>query len=233
MAKISVQLVKDINDKHLKVLNKLIKKKFPADIKTDRQKQEYVVSNVLRKYKTLTSDLVDDIGKLKNKPIRRNDIIEKIRKKDTHNRYVRAKIMQQDLGKMYTFGYIPKNRATMPYYDITPLVIPIELYSNGFAGINLHYIKPVLRLFILENFHNFTTGKGDSIRFKLSWQRLMSSKLLKVSAAAYKRYLYSHVATKIIEIPEIDWYILPLLPSTKFIGETEKRVYIDTFNKSK
>jgi len=46
------------------------------------------------------------------------------------------------LGKMYFFVYNPKHKITLPYYDMFPLVLPIERYSNGFLGINFHFLAP-------------------------------------------------------------------------------------------
>ena len=50
-------------------------------------------------------------------------------------------------GRMSMFIYDPKLKDKLPYYDTFPLVLPIETYSNGFLGINLHYLSvPMLSL---------------------------------------------------------------------------------------
>ena len=61
------------------------------------------------------------------------------------------------IGGMYLFSYNPKTKAKLPYYDRFPLAIPIEPYSNGFLGLNLHYLKPQYRVVILKALTNVTS----------------------------------------------------------------------------
>ena len=56
------------------------------------------------------------------------------------------------LGCMYFYFYDPKLKDSLPYYDRFPLVIPIERYSDGFLGLNLHYIHPKQRMILLDKF---------------------------------------------------------------------------------
>jgi hypothetical protein len=55
------------------------------------------------------------------------------------------------IGRMYFYFYDPKTKDSLPYYDRFPLVIPIERYSDGFLGLNLHYIHPKQRIIFLIN----------------------------------------------------------------------------------
>ena len=43
------------------------------------------------------------------------------------------------VGKLNMFIYRPKLFKKFPYYDIFPLVLPLEFYTDGFLGINFHY----------------------------------------------------------------------------------------------
>ena len=54
------------------------------------------------------------------------------------------------IGRLNLFGYNPKGRATLPYYDIFPLVLPLEPIPAGFMGMNFHYLPPLLRFRLLE-----------------------------------------------------------------------------------
>ena len=49
------------------------------------------------------------------------------------------------VGRLNLFGYNPKLRAKLPYYDIFPLVLPLEPIKGGFMGMNFHYLPPLLR----------------------------------------------------------------------------------------
>ena len=66
------------------------------------------------------------------------------------------------MGKMYMFFYDPKHKATLPYYDRFPLVIPIERYPDGFLGLNMHYLAPKLRLSLLEGLMKITNNWAKS-----------------------------------------------------------------------
>ena len=57
-------------------------------------------------------------------------------------------------GFMYLFGYNPKFRNELPYYDIYPLVLPFRKTNEGFIGINLHYMPYPLRLRVLDTLKN-------------------------------------------------------------------------------
>ena len=61
-------------------------------------------------------------------------------------------------GKLNMFFYDPKYKETLPYYDTFPLVLPIEKYSNGFLGLNLHYLPIPLRIRLLDRLAGFSEG---------------------------------------------------------------------------
>ena len=43
-----------------------------------------------------------------------------------------------------------KLKNKLPYYDRFPLTLPIEQYSDGFLGINLHYLSILMRIRLLD-----------------------------------------------------------------------------------
>ena len=71
------------------------------------------------------------------------------------------------IGKMYFYFYDPKTKDSMPYYDRFPLVIPIERYSDGFLGLNLHYIHPRQRIILLDKLSETATNKRFDEKTKL------------------------------------------------------------------
>ena len=48
-------------------------------------------------------------------------------------------------GMMLMFGYDPKWKKILPFYDKYPLCIIISPAPKGFMGLNLHYLPPELR----------------------------------------------------------------------------------------
>ena len=64
------------------------------------------------------------------------------------------------------FFYDPKIKRKLPYYDRFPLVLPIETYSNGFLGINFHYLSIPMRIRLLDRIMKFSNNdKFDDTTF--------------------------------------------------------------------
>ena len=53
-------------------------------------------------------------------------------------------------GRMCMFFYDPKTRQKLPFYDIFPLVLPVDTFRGGFVGLNFHYLPYGLRYKLLE-----------------------------------------------------------------------------------
>ena len=53
------------------------------------------------------------------------------------------------------FVYGPKHAKKLPYYDTFPLVLPLERYSDGFLGMNFHYLPIPLRMRLLDRMFDF------------------------------------------------------------------------------
>ena len=58
--------------------------------------------------------------------------------------------MRPKYGVMNLFGYDPKHKATLPYYDRFPLIFPIEPAKGGFYGCNFHYLPYGTRVAFLR-----------------------------------------------------------------------------------
>ena len=65
----------------------------------------------------------------------------------------------QVLGKMYFFTYNPKWKKELPWYDTFPLVFPIKTYSDGFLGLNFHYLSPKERAVLMDQLKSFASNK--------------------------------------------------------------------------
>jgi hypothetical protein len=123
------------------------------------------------------------------------------------------------IGKMYFFVYDPKHKDTLPMYDRFPLVFPIEPYGNGFLGLNLHYLSPSERAWLLSKLKEFRTSTKltPNTRLRLSYDLLSSTKKLASTARpCIKRYLFSHVRSKFIEMTAEEWDNAINLPVAQF-----------------
>jgi hypothetical protein len=52
----------------------------------------------------------------------------------------------------------PSSRRQLPYWDRLPLIFPIEIYPDGFLGINLHYLPPMYRAKLMDALYGILTG---------------------------------------------------------------------------
>lgn len=139
------------------------------------------------------------------------------------------------IGKMYFYYYNPKTKETLPFYDRFPLVMPIELYSDGsWLGLNLHYISPELRLSLLDKLSEYKTNtKYDATtKLRLSYQLLQGAKRFRLAKPCLKRYLPGHVQSKFLEIPADEWDIACVLPSEFFMKTSKQQVWTDSKVKS-
>lgn len=123
------------------------------------------------------------------------------------------------VGRMYFFHYDPKYKDTLPVYDIFPLVLPMETYQNGFLGLNLHYLDPYNRLYLLDMLHDFITNTkyDDSTRFKLAYSALASAKRFKFIEPCIKKYLFEHIMSSMIYIEPDSWETAIFLPTEKMV----------------
>lgn len=113
------------------------------------------------------------------------------------------------VGNMYFFKYHPKLDEILPLYDKYPLTLILERKSDGFIGLNLHYLSSGQRGTLLGIFDKYkskygmitgVTSKGGSS----NWDNLMKSVsgtgLESLPRQCIKRYLFSHCQSRFIEI---------------------------------
>ena len=134
------------------------------------------------------------------------------------------------MGRMYFYFYDPKLKDSLPYYDRFPLVIPIERYSDGFLGLNLHYIHPKQRIILLDKLSDTVTNKkfDEKTKLRLSYQYLASATTAFEAMPCIKRYLFSHLTSRFLEIPADEWDIAALLPVEQFEKASTSKVYAES-----
>lgn len=130
------------------------------------------------------------------------------------------------LGSMYFFVYNPKLKDDLPFYDIFPLVIPIEYTADGFLGLNLHYLAPNTRARLLDSLSNLSYNRyNDRTRLLASYQVLNRISKTEAFRPCLKRYLTQHIRSKFLYIDDSEWDIAIFLPVESFIGASRQNVY--------
>lgn len=173
-------------------------------------------SNFLDQIKDLTQNLM---GSTKEATQWYKDKITDLRKGkdpeyDRDQNLLFKKTSMPEIGSMFLFAYDPKTKATLPFYDMYPLVIPIEFDNNGFLGLNLHYLPPNARV----TFLNSLTTVSNNDKYDKTTKLNLSYKILKNYSrfggyeVCVKRYLYGHVRSSFHSINPADWKKVVMLP---------------------
>ena len=136
------------------------------------------------------------------------------------------------LGKMYFFVYNPKHKMTLPYYDMFPLVLPVERYSDGFLGINFHYLAPKDRAHLLDEIKIFVNDKtlSEKTRIMLTYDMLRGFTKFKRAKPCLKRYITMYMKTQFIPILPDEWGPAIFLPVENFKKMSKKAVWIESKN---
>jgi hypothetical protein len=113
---------------------------------------------------------------------------------------------------MNLFGYDPKHKDRLPYYDTFPLILPLEPAKGGFIGLNFHYLPPLARVAFLRSLASTTTDKrfDKKTRYNINWR---NNSYMKKTA---KRYLFSQVRTSFLNITADEMAIAIFLPVARF-----------------
>jgi hypothetical protein len=136
-----------------------------------------------------------------------------------------AKRTRIEIGSMYMFLYDPKTKEELPYYDTFPLILPIEMYKDGFLALNLHYLPPTARAKFLDRLNDFRTGRNERQRFLLSYRLLKAAARYKPFERCLKRYLAKQVRSNLLLVEPKDWEVVIYLPTESFQKATAKDVW--------
>jgi len=147
---------------------------------------------------------------------------------------VKTQLTRNDIGKMYLFFYDPKGKATLPYYDIFPMVFPIGFQEGGFLGINLHYLPHYLRARLMDAL--YTTANNDkydeTTKLKISYDMLNGASKFGPFSACVKRYLWDHVqGGKYLYVEPSNWDTALMLPLERFQKAPNYKVFGDSIAK--
>ena len=105
-------------------------------------------------------------------------------------------------GHMYIFEYKAKTAARLPYYDEFPLVYVIKATRNEFWGLNLHYMTPKKRAWVVKR---LMEGRIDAPR------------------NCFHKYITSHVDGFLLDLATPEWATAMLLPIETFVKNTRGR----------
>lgn len=143
---------------------------------------------------------------------------------------LQRRINRYSIGRMYMFLYDAKTKDQLPYWDMFPLVFPIELYDDGFLGINLHYISPFLRAKLMDALYTTLNNNrfDDRTKLKISYRILKSASKFRWFEPCVKRYLFSHCKSRFFYVAPNEWDMALMLPTERFQKASKQKVFRDS-----
>jgi hypothetical protein len=141
------------------------------------------------------------------------------------------------IGSLFLYNYSPKLKKTLPYYDTFPIVFPFKILSDGFLGLNLHYLPYPYRAVLMDGLYQFANSTDmdkDTTRLaKISYSILKSKSSLKPYLPCIKRYLNPHIKSKMALIPPSEWELALFLPLQRFQKQSDATVWKESVSKIK
>lgn len=130
-------------------------------------------------------------------------------------------------GQIYFWRYDPKWKDTLPYYDTAPLVIILDIYEDGFLGLNTHYLRYDLRIKLIELLMATITAKkwDHKTQMRINYGILKSFSKYDFAKPALKRYLFSHMRSKIVRIQPENYVNVAYLPIERFVKASKQTVW--------
>jgi hypothetical protein len=137
------------------------------------------------------------------------------------------------IGSIVLFFYDPKHKVTLPYYDRFPMSILISPTKDGFAGLNMHYLDPILRARLFDALLNTRTTKKytEHTRLAVTYDMLKSTQTYGPFKPCYKQYLTGHIQSSIVIIPPEQWKRVLFLPLQQFEKATTQEVWAESRKK--
>lgn len=133
-------------------------------------------------------------------------------------------------GEMYLFQYDAKLQDTLPYWDMYPLVFPFRKLSDGFIGLNMHYLPYRMRIVLLDRLMDFKTNNmmNENTRLKYSWQTIGQLSRFNVAKPCVHRYLINHVRSPFKRVDASDWVTALMLPVERFVGAPRTQIWTES-----
>jgi hypothetical protein len=141
-----------------------------------------------------------------------------------------AFISKTEIGQMFMFWYDAKLKDELPFWDRLPLIFPIEIYKDGFLGINLHYLPLNLRAKLMDALYTAMNNQrlDRTTKLLISYRILKQASKYRYFRPCIKRYLSSHVQSRFIRIEPTEWDMALMLPTERFVKARKQRVWQDS-----
>ena len=130
-------------------------------------------------------------------------------------------------GRLNMYFYDPKTKKKLPYYDIFPLVLPVDTFKGGFVGLNFHYLPYIMRFRLLQEIQRYASNTqfDKTTRINATYNTLKNIPMIKPTI---KKYLWRHVRSNFLRIDADEMAIAVYLPVQQFRKATPQKVWADS-----
>jgi hypothetical protein len=110
------------------------------------------------------------------------------------------------------------------------MVLVLEQYSDGFLGLNLHYLPVKFRVAFMSKLMKFAqlNSQDEIKRMRISYDILNATKRYSEFKPCIKRYLHTHLRSKLLMIKPDEWDTAIMLPLQQFRNVNAQRVWKDS-----
>lgn len=130
-------------------------------------------------------------------------------------------------GRFFMFFYDAKGKKTLPFYDQFPLIIMVGPAKDGFYGLNLHYLSPRYRAIFFDRLIEYLddSKRDEQTRLRFTYDMLRSTSKMRLFEPCFKKYLYSQVQSKVVQVLPNEWEIALFLPTDSFVGQDRSKIW--------
>jgi hypothetical protein len=190
-------------------------------------------------YKYLMTTLLKKIAKLVPSQIREAELISeswfilKVRDAQKKLKITPGSLVQEaksptaKIGRIVMFRYDPKTKESLKHYDTFPLVIPIHIYRDRMLGLNLHYLPPKVRAFVLNGLmkRKLRGGVDEKSRLLVTYKYLKRLSMFRFILPCIKQYLPNHIKGNVIHVDATEWNQVIFLNLERFKKESKQIVW--------
>ena len=161
-------------------------------------------------------------------------------RKDSPNKILQSGQRTKRLlpGRMYMMRYNPINKNTLPYYDMFPVFLCMNVHDGWFTGLNFHYLPPIYRAELMDALYPFIIApgvKGEDIGMtirtkmqpRVNWDFLNKRRSFMSFRPMWKRYNKKAVIGNFMYVPPIAWDTVMMLPVHRFRKAGINKVWRD------
>ena len=141
-------------------------------------------------------------------------------------------------GYMYFFHYEPAGKHELPAYDNFPLTLIVQRETNGFLGLNFHYLSYRSRAMLFDMLHQALVIQGPDpdgsgpkgpdplrTRMRATYKVLTSMSKYKAFRPCMKRYRNSQFRSPLLQVGSSEWDLALFLPVEQFRKSTRADVW--------